>query len=138
MNTVQSKNNIRIMWTAVGLALFTALSYILMQFNVLGVGDLQVDEKPAGIIYVAAGCYLLGGLLILTRNRWLLLFGVFINAMVILFFYNMYQNRPAVMFSPGGLVSKIPQILLEVALLYVIAVNWKKPLNKTNQQLEDE
>jgi len=69
MNTVQSKNNIRIMWTAVGLALFTALSYILMQFNVLGVGDLQVDEKPAGIIYVAAGCYLLGGLFILTRNR---------------------------------------------------------------------
>jgi hypothetical protein len=38
----------------------------------------------------------------------------------------MYQSRPAVMFSPGGLVSKIAQILLEVALIYVIAVNWKK------------
>jgi hypothetical protein len=46
--------------------------------------------------------------------------------MVILFFFSMYQNRPAVMFSPGGLVSKIAQILLEVALIYVIAVNWKK------------
>ena len=114
------------MWTAVALALLTALSYILMQLNVLGVGDLQTDEKPAGIIYVAAGCYLVGGLLILTRNRWLLLFGAFINAMVILFFFNMYQNRPAVMLSPGGLVSKIAQVLLEVALIYVIAVNWKK------------
>lgn len=128
MNTLQrsNTNNTRILWIAVGLAFLTALSYLLMQFNVLGVGDLQADEKPAGIIYVAAGCYLLGGLLILLRNRWLLLFGAFINAMVILFFFSMYQNRPAVMFSLGGLVSKVAQILLEVALVYVIAVNWKK------------
>ncbi len=124
MNTVQI--NTRIMWTAVVLALFTALSYILIQFKVLGVGDLQESDKPIGIIYVAAGCYFIGGLLILTRNRWLLLFGAFINAMVILFFYNMYQNRPAVILSPGGLISKITQILLEVALIYVIAVNWKE------------
>jgi hypothetical protein len=38
----------------------------------------------------------------------------------------MYQERPAVMFSPGGLLSKTAQILLEVALLYVLAVNWRK------------
>jgi hypothetical protein len=114
------------MWTAVALALVAALSYILMQFNILGVGDLQMGERPPAIIYVAAGCYLLGGLLILLRNRWLLLFGAFINTMVILFFFSMYQNRPAVMFSPGGLVSKIAQILLEVVLIYIIAVNWKK------------
>jgi hypothetical protein len=126
MNTAQSNHHTRILWSAVALALITALSYILMQFNILGVGDLQMGEKPAGIIYVAAGCYLLGGLLILLRNRWLLLFGAFMNAMVILFFFNMYQDRPAVMFSAGGLVSKIAQILLEVALVYVIAVNWKK------------
>lgn len=118
--------HIRAMWAAVGLSLVVSLSYILMAFNVLGAGDLQVDEKPAGIIYVAAGCYLAGGLLILTRSRWLLLFGAFINAMVMLFFFNMYQNRPAVMFSPGGLVSKIAQVLLEVALLYVIVVFWKR------------
>jgi hypothetical protein len=114
------------MWAAVALALIASLTYVLMALNILGVGDLQVGEKPVNIIYVAAGCYLLGGLLIITRNRWLLLFGAFINAMVILFFYSIYQNRPAVMFSPGGLVSKIAQILLEVALVYVIAVNWKK------------
>jgi len=118
--------HIRIMWTAVVLALVTALSYILMQLNILGVGDLQVDEKPAGIIYVAAGCYLVGGLLVLLRNRGLLLFGAFINAMIVLFFFSMYQNRPDVMFSPGGLVSKTAQILLEITLIYVLAVNWKK------------
>mgnify|MGYP006313519687 CR=1 FL=1 len=96
---------------------------------ILSVGDLQVGEKPAGIIYVAAGCYLVGGLLILLRNRGLLLFGAFINAMVILFFFNMYQNRPAVMLFPGGLISKIAQVLLEVTLIYVLAVNWKKESN---------
>lgn len=128
MNTLQSTNNntIRVMWIAVGLAIFTAFAYVLIAFNILGVGDLQMDEKPATIIYVAAGCYLLGGLLILLRNRWLLIFGIGINALVILFFFNLYKERPAVMFSPGGLVSKIAQILLEVALLYIMAVNWRQ------------
>jgi hypothetical protein len=113
-------------WTAMALAILTAISYVLMAFNVLGVGDLQMDERPAGIIFTAAGSYLLGGLLILLRNRWLLMFGAFMNAMVILFFFGLYQDRPAVVFSPGGLVSKIAQILLEAALIYTIAVTWKK------------
>jgi hypothetical protein len=125
MSTLQSPSQRRILWLAVGLAILTAVAYLLMIWNVLGVGDLQMDEKPAGIIYFAAGCYLVGGLLILLRNRWLLLFGAFINAMVIFFFFNMYQNRPAVMFSPGGLISKIAQILLEIALIYVIVLVWK-------------
>jgi hypothetical protein len=126
MNTLRSANRVRSLWTAVGLALFTALSYVLIASRILGVGDLQVEQDGGVIIYVAAGCYLLGGLLILLRNRWLLLFGAFINAMVILFFFNMYQGRPAIMFSPGGLVSKIAQILLEVVLIYVITVTWRK------------
>lgn len=100
-----------------------------MALDVLGVGDLQMDEKPAVIIYVAAGCYLLGGLLILLRNRWLLLFGAGINALVILFFFNLYRDRPAVMFSPGGLVSKIAQILLELVLLYIVVIGWSKRSN---------
>ena len=131
MNAIRpiNKKHARVMWAAVALALFTAFSYLLMQFNILGVGDLEVSEKPAGIIYVAAGCYLLGGLLILLRSRWLLLFGAFINAMVILFFFNLYQDRPAVMFSPAGLISKIAQILLEITLIYVIATNWCKLSN---------
>jgi hypothetical protein len=132
MNTVQQSNSniIRWMWLAVGLAVFTALTYVLMVWNVLGVGDLQMDEKPAGIIYFAAACYLIGGLLILLRNRWLLLFGAFINAMVVLFFFNMYQNRPAVILSPGGLISKILQIALEIALIYVIVLVWKSGKNE--------
>ncbi len=47
MNTLQSLNSKhnRIMWTSVALALFTAFSYILIQFKVLGVGDLQGMAK---------------------------------------------------------------------------------------------
>jgi hypothetical protein len=129
MNNIQQSktNQARIMWTAVGLAIFTAISYLLIAFSILGVGDLQGTEKPPAIIFIAAGCYLLGGLLILLRKRGLLVFGAGINAMVVLFFFNMYQNRPSVMLSPGGLVSKIAQILLEAALLYMIAITWKKP-----------
>lgn len=128
MNAIQSTHpsHIRVMWLAITLAIFTALTYVLIAFNVLGVGDLQMDEKPPAIIYIAAGCYLLGGLLILLRRRWLLIFGAGINALVILFFFRMYQDRPAVMFSPGGLISKIAQTLLELALLYIITVNWRK------------
>jgi hypothetical protein len=132
MNTVQrsSSNLVRVMWLAVALATFTALAYLLMVWNVLGIGDLQMNEKPAGIIYFAAGCYLVGGLLILLRKRWLLLFGAFINAMVVLFFFNLYQNRPDVIFSPGGLISKILQIALEIALIYVIVLLWKSGKNE--------
>jgi len=125
MNTLRT-NSSRFTWLAVALALFTALTYILIAFNILNVGDPQVAHDGGSIIYVAAGCYLLGGLLILLRNRWLLLFGTFINFMVILFFFSMYQTRPEVLFSPGGLISKLSQIVLEILLLFVLVTNWKR------------
>lgn len=50
MNAIQSTNNYaRVMWLAATLALFTALTYVLIAFNVLGVGDLPRDEKPPTI-----------------------------------------------------------------------------------------
>jgi hypothetical protein len=126
MNTLRSDFFPRITSLAVGLAFFTALTYVLIALNVLGVGDPQVARDGGAIIYVAAGCYLLGGLLILLRHRWLLFFGVFINVLVVLFFFSMYRNRPEVMLSPGGLISKSAQLLLEVLLLLVLVTNWKR------------
>lgn len=128
MNQIQSSNTnyVRIIWTAVGLATLAALLYILMELNLLGVGDLKADEKPEGITYFAAGCYLIGGLLILLRMRGLLIFGAVINASVMFFFFSAYLNRPTVMFSPGGMVSKSAQILLEVVLLYLIFAKKQK------------
>src|SRR5919206_4041765 len=95
-----------VIWLAIALAAIAALSYVLIGLHVLAVGDLQTDERPATIIYVAAGCYLLGGLLIVLRRRWLWIAGAASNAMVMLFFFSAYLERPAVLFSPGGLGTK--------------------------------
>jgi len=46
--------------------------------------------------------------------------------LVLLFFFQMYQNRPIVIFSPGGLATKIAQLLLEVSLIYLISADWRK------------
>ncbi len=123
--TTQSNQRLAV-WLATGLALCAALAYLLIAWKVLAVGDLNMTEAPPAIVYVAAGCYVLGGLLILLRNRVLLIFGVLINAAVILFFYNLYQNRPIVMFSPGGVITKAAQIVLEGVLLYLIITGWKR------------
>lgn len=109
---------------AVVLALIAALAYILIGQHLLGTGDLQPAEEPAAIVYAAAGSYLVGGLLILTRSRWLWTVGAVVNGLVILFFFQMYQDRPAVMLSPGGVVSKAAQVLLEVALVYLLISDW--------------
>jgi hypothetical protein len=116
---------LRVMWLAVALALIAALSYLLIQLGMIGVGDLKPTEGPAAIVFVAAGSYLLGGLLILVGRRWLWIVGAVINALVILFFVMAYVNRPEVMFSPGGLVIKAAQLLLEVCLLYLIITGWR-------------
>lgn len=125
-STVQQTNinRVRVTWLAMALALIAALSYMMIQLGLLGVGDLQLTEGPPAIVYMAAGSYLFGGLLILVRRRWLWIIGAVMNALVILFFVMAYQHRPAVMFSPGGLATKAAQLLLEVSLLYLIMAGW--------------
>jgi len=54
----------RIAWMAVALATLAAVIYVLIALGVVPVGDLQLAAEGGVIIYVAAGCYLLGGLLI--------------------------------------------------------------------------
>lgn len=107
-------------WGAAALALLAALGYLLISLHVLAIGEFTGDEGPAGFFYAAAGFYLASGLLILTRRRWLWLTGALINALVIIFFIQMYANRPDVLFSPGGLVTKIAQLCLEGLLIYLI------------------
>src|SRR5688572_1066207 len=102
----EPRHRVRVLQLSVVLAVIAAASYVLIGRHVLAVGDLQTTEQPATIIYVAAGSYLLGGLLILLRRRWLWMVGAVINALVMLFFVTAYLDRPAVLFSPGGLLSK--------------------------------
>src|SRR3978361_1525561 len=113
-------NHLPLIWLSLGLAMVTALAYLLIQFGFLGVGDLTQAEEPSSIVFVCAASYFLGGLFILLHQRWLWTTGAIINALVILFFFLAYLNRPAVLFSPGGLVTKSAQLLLEVVLIYLI------------------
>jgi len=110
----------RVLWADVGLAGVAALAYLLIGGGILAVGDLQQADAPPAIIFVCAGCYLLGGLLILWRRRSLWMAGAAINALVMLVFFSAYAARPAVLFSPGGLLTKAAQVLLEVGLIYLI------------------
>ena len=112
----------------VGLAILAALVYFLMGAGVLQAGDLQPDEAPAGIAYTAGACYVVGGLLILVRKRWLWVIGAIINALVITIFIMLYVARPSVMFSAPGLITKSAQVLLEIGLIYLIVKykQWKR------------
>jgi hypothetical protein len=121
----------RLLWLDVALALLAALAYLLIAIKVLGVGDLQPAEDGGTIVYVAAACYLGGGLLILTCRRGLWLAGAGINVLVMLVFFLAYQDRPAVLLSPGGLVTKAAQVLLEVGLLALIITDWRRARRST-------
>jgi hypothetical protein len=116
----------RVVWLCVALAVIAAIAYVMMALDILAVGDLQLQEAPPSVAYVAAGGYLLGGLLILLRRRWLWIVGAVINALVILFFFLGYQDRPAVIFSSGGLASKTAEVLLEVGLIYLIVTDRRR------------
>ena len=102
------------------LAFIAAVFYILLAAGILTV-SLESRDWQRALVYVAAGCYILGGLLIMAGKRWLWIIGLVMNTLVIAFFFMMYRNNPAVMLSLPGLGTKIPQIILEAGLIYLIA-----------------
>jgi len=121
-------------WVLIVLALVVALGYFLM-----GVGAITVPEPPQGgadsgrnappgFAWIMFGGYLSGGLLILTKKRWLLITGAVLNAIPIIGFYAMWAGRTDVLFSAPGLLTKIPQILLEIVLIYWLVKS--KPVAK--------
>jgi hypothetical protein len=108
------------------LALIVAIFYVLLAAGVIAVPTLESKDWQRTLIYVAAGCYTLGGLLILAKKRWLWIIGLVMNTLVMAFFFIMYRNNPAVIFSLAGLGTKIPQLLLEAGLIYLIATYQRK------------
>lgn len=56
MGTLHQEQTKRLplMWLAVALALTAAASYLLIQFGLLGVGDLPRSQQPAAIVFIAA------------------------------------------------------------------------------------
>ena len=120
-----------LVWVAFWLALLAALCYLAIQFSLLAVGNLEPSEKPAAIVYFAAGGYLVGAVLILARRRWLWIRGVVINGLVILIFYLAYIRRPPVLLSPGGILTKLAELSLEACLVALLATTWHRSLGNT-------
>ena len=105
---------------AVAFAWLASLAYVLLALDVLGAGGLEADEGSATIVFVAAACYAIGGLLITLRRRWLWIAGAVMNGLVLLMFFSVYAERPSILLSSGGLATKGPQILLALALLALV------------------
>ena len=108
------------------LAFIAAVFYVLLAAGIITVPTLGSKDWQRTLIYVAAGCYMLGGLLILAKKRWLWIIGLVMNTLVMVFFFILYRNNPAVMLSLPGLGTKIPQIILDVGLVYLIATYHRK------------
>ena len=108
------------------LAFIAAIFYVLLAAGIISVPSLASKDWQRTLIYVAAGCYVLGGLFILAKKRWLWIVGLVMNTLVMAFFFIMYSSNPAVIFSLPGLGIKIPQIIVEVGLVYLIATYHKK------------
>ena len=99
----------------------TALAYALLALGVLGSGGYQAEPGSEGIVFAAADCYALGAALVLLRRRWLWIVGAVVNALVLVAFFAAYAGDASVLLSTGGVLTKVPQLLLEGWLLALIA-----------------
>jgi hypothetical protein len=124
--------NKMVMLICVALALIAAVAYILTAAGVFAAGDLNIEEVPA-ILYVAGAFYIIVGLLILLNKRRVWITFAVLNAFVIAIFIQFYYNRTDVLFSAAGLATKIPQIMLEVGLLYLIFTRRKRALVESQE-----
>ncbi len=121
----------KLMTVCIALAIITGLVYFLTGAGVLTVPGLDANAAPAAIPYIAGGCYILGGLLILTRKTGLWITGAIINLLVIFIFFMAYNQKPDIMYSIPGLTTKITQLLLEVGLISLIIM---KSIQRTRTQ----
>ena len=114
------------------LASFAALIYVLLGTNTLSIPKIGTSEAPTAIFYIAAACYLGGGLLVLKGTRWLWIVGLVANAWVIAIFFVAYRHESTMMLSAAGLATKTAQVLLEAGLIYLVA-SWRPQTRPVHQ-----
>jgi len=119
----------RIMLLCLLLASISALIYVLLGIGVMHAGALTSDDGIPAFFYIIPAGYIIGGVLILLKKRWLWITGAVINAFTIVMFYTAYAARPDIMLSAPGLITKIAQILMEIGLIYLIVKS--KPKEST-------
>jgi hypothetical protein len=102
--------------------LIAAVFYFLLATHVITVPSLNAEDAPRGIVYMAGGCYLLGGLLILLEETLAVDFRPCDEHPRDRIFLHDVRTESEVIFSLPGLGTKIPQILLEAGLLYLLSL----------------
>jgi hypothetical protein len=108
------------------LAMISALAYVLLILGIFKVEVMMPEEGIPAYFYIVPAGYVIGGLLILLKKRWLWIIGAITNAIPIIVFYAAYAARPDVMLSAAGLITKTSQILLEIGLIYLIVTFKRK------------
>jgi hypothetical protein len=117
----------KIMLVCMVLAFISALIYVLMAQGIMHAGDLSPgDEGLPPYFYIVPGGYVLGGLLILVKKRWLWITGAVINGFGVAMFYYAYYAKTEIMLSAPGLITKVAQILMEIGLIYLIVTYKRK------------
>lgn len=103
-------------WAGFVLAVIAGISYVVI-ISPLAPDDFK--SPPAAVLAVAAVLYLIGGYLILTDNRRLLIVGLVANTFVMLAFMRSVTTDEAAieaLSAPG----KLAQLALDVVLLKLI------------------
>ena len=109
-----------IMLFCLALALISALVYVFLILGIMKAGDMTPEGGVPTYFFIVPASYVIGGLLILLKKRWLWIIGTVLNAIPIVVFYAAYAGRPDVMLSAPGLIAKVAQVLLEIGLIYLI------------------
>jgi hypothetical protein len=114
-------------WGCITMAVVAALTYILMGLGVLVPGNLETGE--GGFMpYLIGAAYLIMGVLIVSKWRWIKIASAAIVLITIIGFYAMYTDQPDVMWSAPGIITKIAQLLMLAGLIYLI-VKSRAPKN---------
>jgi hypothetical protein len=114
-------------WGCIAMAVVAALAYILMGLGVLVPGNLDTSEGGS-MPYFIGVVYLIMGVLIISKWRWIKIASAAIVLVTIIGFYAMYTDQPDVMWSAPGLITKIAQVLMLAGLIYLI-VKSRTPKN---------
>jgi hypothetical protein len=111
---VARRRSIRIV--AAALSVLTAIVYLLIGLQVLIVLDTPSDQIFG---FFAAAAYALGVYLLIAQDRrMIVLLGALFQVFVIFQYFNLSTQRlPA--YEPWGLLLRIPQVMLLIALVYL-------------------
>ncbi len=117
-----------VVWGTLAMALVAALAYVLMGMGIIHPGNLADGSMPS-FFYVIPAAYVIMGVLVLSRWRWVRITEAVVVIFTIGVFYAKYFNQPDVMWSAPGLITKIAQVLMLTGLIYLLVKS--KPVKST-------